>query len=214
MSSDENMSTIRFGGRCDKHVCIKPCIKCFQEKVNPDKTPEPEDQLITNMKWILENSTDLNVRKVAFEALKSTSKQTNQDQFVCSIGVGCTIDRCLAIEIYQDVSCPVKRQMKVNLVEHSPLLFKLKGKIRVGAHVAQDRAHGTWPFEYKGVTLDPDMVFDIVSEPFRFKCTADGHGRLSSLGETGGYGNGSITVFSPDDIIFIKDDEVANDPKI
>ena len=214
MNNDENASTIRFGGRCDKHVCIKPCLKCFQEKVTPDKTSQSTSQLVINMKWILENSTDLNVKKVAFEALKSTSNQIDESQSVCSMGVGCTDYRCLAIQIDQGDSCPVKRQFTANTVEHSRLLFRLKGKIRVGAHVAQDRAYGKWPFEYNGVTLDPDMVFDIVSNSSRYECIADGHGRRSGLGQTGGYGNGPITVFSPGDIIFITDSEAANDTKV
>lgn len=66
--------------------------------------------------------------------------------------------------------------------------------INVGAPVSQDHGFGKWPSTKSGEEVDPDMVFDAEWTGRWWECRADGFGRQSWLGETGGYGNGSICV--------------------
>lgn len=73
-------------------------------------------------------------------------------------------------------------------------------RIKVGALVGQDHAFGRWPWTRDGVDVDQDMVFDAEWDGRWWDCRADGYGRKSWLGDTRGYGNGSIGVMDLDGV--------------
>ena len=93
-----------------------------------------------------------------------------------------------------------------------------KGRIKIGAKVLQDRGISAWPVcsppqkeypdgAYRYVAKNPNMVFDIRKEGDFWICRADGYGMLRSKGEVGDYGNGAITVFKEEDILFCSSEE-------
>ena len=87
----------------------------------------------------------------------------------------------------------------------------MKGKIKIGAGIFQDHHFGKWPNccppakEYKGEVYEyqarnPDMLFEVEWTGGHWDCRADGYGHLSSNGDTGEYGNGSIFVKDRDGV--------------
>lgn len=76
----------------------------------------------------------------------------------------------------------------------------LKVRIKVGTTVAQDHGIGKWPATKAGDDVDPNMEFDAEWNGKFWDCRADGYGRRSWKGETGGYGNGSIFAFGEDGV--------------
>lgn len=71
------------------------------------------------------------------------------------------------------------------------------GSIRRYTLIAYDHSVCRWPVLGN---VDEDMVFDIENDGGFYECYADGFGRRSWIGEKGGYGCGSITVFHEDGI--------------
>ncbi len=205
-----NNDSIRFGGRCDKHASIKPCQVCFEEKQNMTKSSNPDTALVAGMKWILKNSTEQHVKREAFKAIKSTLQNLEQ-QDVCSMDIGCTTNLCLAAEAGQGDNCPVKHKTKVEPIKLKKLNYELRGRIKAGTLVSQDRAFGRWPFTHRDDNNKIDLVFDILDKTTYYECIADGYGRRNWLGEEGQYGNGSIYVRDKNGIDFIEDQKDGND---
>ena len=75
-----------------------------------------------------------------------------------------------------------------------------KVRINVGARCGQDHAFGRWPATRSGEDVDPNMVFDADWRYNHWECRSDGFGRRTWLGESGGYGNGAISVFGRDGV--------------
>jgi hypothetical protein len=199
---------IRFGGRCEKHISVKPCQKCFEEKQNMTNC---YTDLVAYMKWILKNSNEQHVKREAFKAIKSTLQGVEQQQDVCSMDIGCTTSVCLAAEAGQSHNCPVKQNTKVEQAKLKKLNYQLRGRIKAGALVSQDRAFGCWPFTHRDDNNKVDLVFDIVDKITYYECIADGYGRRSWLGEQGQYGNGSIYVRDKNGIDFIENQKGGDD---
>ena len=81
----------------------------------------------------------------------------------------------------------------------------MRGRIKIGALISQDHAVGKWPATRTGDEVDPDMEFDVEWNGKFWDCRADGIGRRSWLGESGGYGCGSIFVHDKNGIEVIYD---------
>jgi hypothetical protein len=86
----------------------------------------------------------------------------------------------------------------------------LRVRINTDALVSQDRSIGRWPATASGAKIDPDMEFDAEWTGRWWDCRADGYGRRSWKGEAGGYGNGSIFVYSRDGVTIV-DESHNND---
>lgn len=80
----------------------------------------------------------------------------------------------------------------------------MKVRIKTGTLISQDHAIGRWPASRNGDDVDENMEFDAEWNGSRWDCRADGVGRRSWLGETGGYGNGSIFVHDKDGVEIIE----------
>ena len=76
-------------------------------------------------------------------------------------------------------------------------------KINVGTLVSQEHGIGRWPATMAREDVDADMVFDAEWMGRYWDCRADGYGRRSWLGETGGYGNGSIFVHAANGVTML-----------
>lgn len=96
------------------------------------------------------------------------------------------------------------RRLVRRLAADSPVERRVRlGRIRRGALVGQDFACGRWPWA-RSDEVDVDMEFDIEPQrDGRWDCRANGFGRRTWAGETGGYGSGSITVFDADGVEFL-----------
>lgn len=79
-------------------------------------------------------------------------------------------------------------------------------RISVGALVSQDCAFGTWPATADGPDVDPSIIFDAEWMGRWWDCRTNGYGRRSWLGETGGYGNGSIFAYDIDSVTAADDE--------
>jgi hypothetical protein len=89
-------------------------------------------------------------------------------------------------------------------------MFKMRGRIKVGAGMYQDFGWGKWPdaaccpLAWKDRRPDPDMVFDVEwnggGEKGSWHCKADGFGHLKLEGDKGEYGSGSIFVYGFDNV--------------
>ena len=76
----------------------------------------------------------------------------------------------------------------------------LKGRIKIGAKIYQDKHFLTWPDclpPRKNPVVDPEMVFFVTwrssGNGGYWDCVAPGYGQLGT-GDSGNYGNGSIFV--------------------
>lgn len=74
----------------------------------------------------------------------------------------------------------------------------MRGKIKIGAIVSQERSVGRWPATVDGDPIDPEMLFDMTWTGMFWDCVADGYG----IHEPGKYGNGSIFVHDKDGVIY------------
>ena len=82
----------------------------------------------------------------------------------------------------------------------------LKGRIKVGTKILQDRHFLTWPDclpPRKNPDVDPEMVFYVIwvssGNGGHWDCVAPGYGQLGT-GDNGDYGNGSISVHDKEGI--------------
>ena len=82
----------------------------------------------------------------------------------------------------------------------------LKGRIKIGAKIHQDRHFLTWPDclpPKKKPVVDPEMVFYVTwvrsGNGGHWDCVAPGYGQLGT-GNSGDYGNGSIFVYDKDGV--------------
>ena len=89
----------------------------------------------------------------------------------------------------------------------------LKGRIKIGAKIHQDRHFLTWPDclpSRKNPTVDPDMVFYVTwvssGNGGYWDCVAPGYGQLGT-GDTGDYGNGSIFVHDKEGVELVDSSE-------
>jgi len=87
----------------------------------------------------------------------------------------------------------------------------MQGRIKVGAMIGHDFRFYDWPAcappnseyedeEYQFVAKNPNMVFDVLWDGFRWECRANGYGRRAWEDEVGGFGNGPIFVKDYDDV--------------
>ena len=80
----------------------------------------------------------------------------------------------------------------------------MKGIIKVGTGIMQDFHFGKWPncFPPKrhNNKVNEDMIFDVEWKGNYWDCRADGYGCLSSQGDIGDYGDGSIFVHDKDGV--------------
>lgn len=72
-------------------------------------------------------------------------------------------------------------------------------RIKHGASIFQDFQSRTWP----QITENPDIEFTAEWNGRYWDCRADGYGHLTSRGDTGDYGNGSILVHGYDNVEII-----------
>ena len=93
---------------------------------------------------------------------------------------------------------------------HGPV-DRLVRRVRIipGSLVSQDFGIGRWPATKAGDPIDPDMEFDAEWNFNHWECRSDGYGRRTWLGESGGYGNGSISVHQQDGVEFVDLDKLS-----
>lgn len=80
----------------------------------------------------------------------------------------------------------------------------MKAKIKPGTPIFHDHWYLSWPWVSGGQQANPDTVFDVELGSSGFECRADGYGRRSWAGESGGYGSGAIHIFDRDGLIEVK----------
>ena len=89
----------------------------------------------------------------------------------------------------------------------------LKGRIKVGTKIHQDRHFVTWPDclpPRKNPVVDPEMVFYVTwvssGNGGYWDCVAPGYGQLGT-GNTDNYGNGSIYVYDKEGVELVDSSE-------
>ena len=89
----------------------------------------------------------------------------------------------------------------------------LKGRIKVGTKILQDKRFLTWPDclpPRKNPDVDPEMVFYVIwvssGNGGHWDCVAPGYGQLGT-GNTDNYGNGSIYVYDKEGVELVDSSE-------
>ncbi len=89
----------------------------------------------------------------------------------------------------------------------------LKGRIKIGTKILQDRHFVTWPDclpPQKNPVVDPEMVFYVTwvssGNGGYWDCVAPGYGQLGT-GNTDNYGNGSIYVYDKEGVELVDSSE-------
>ena len=89
----------------------------------------------------------------------------------------------------------------------------LKGRIKIGAKIYQDKRFLTWPDclpPRKNRVVDPEMVFFVTwvssGNGGYWDCVAPGYGQLGT-GDTDNYGNGSIYVYDKEGVELVDSSE-------